>query len=219
MSIKAVIFDIDDTLCMTESICLDMENEAMALMGRKPISHEVHIETWGVVLSESMLIRSPGIDYDEFKPVFEKVLKEYVGGGRIDVVTGQNLLAIDTLIDDGKKVMLLTSRSEIELKHMLEPNHAIASRVDNIYYKDNIKYHKPDSRAFNELLENNNLLANECVYVGDSVGDAMAAIGAGMYFVATLESGIRCELDFKEYDVTAFIREFPEIVDVVYGLK
>lgn len=215
MTIKAVVVDIDDTLCLTECVCFEMENEVMLRMGRQPFYRGVHLETWGVSLKDAIVIRSPGIDYEEFKSCFQPVLQEYIKVGKLDIVTPDNYKTLEYFIDNGKKVILLTSREESELAHFLSPSHKLSSIVHEIYHKDNIKYHKPDPRAFDELLLNNSLIPSECVYVGDSPGDAESAIGAGLYFIATLESGIRNESDFDKYNVSAFVDKFPDIINVI----
>jgi len=217
--IKTVAIDIDDTLCLTEAACFEMENEIMSRMGRAPILRESHIKSWGVVLQEAIQVRSPGIDLEEFERFFSLVVKEYVAAGKLDVIPNINYQTLDNLIDMGKQIILLTSRSEMELAHMLEPDHLLAFRVHEFYHKDNIKFHKPDPRAFDEMLSNNSLLPKECVYIGDSVGDAAAACGAGLHFIASLESGIRNKDDFSKYNVEAFVEKFSDIVDVISGLK
>lgn len=216
--IKAVIIDIDDTLCLTESACYEMENEIMQSMGREPFSRAIHIKTWGINLKDAISIRSPGIDYKEFKQHFKRIMKNYVKSGKLDSINHENYKTLDRLIDNNKKIILLTSRSELELEHMLEPSHELSSRVHEFYHKDNIKYHKPDPRAFDELLANNLLSPNECVYIGDSVGDAAAAKGAGLYFIASLESGIREKADFDDYKVDAFVYKFPDIINSINKL-
>jgi phosphoglycolate phosphatase-like HAD superfamily hydrolase len=119
----------------------------------------------------------------------------------------------------GKAVFVLTSRTHGELRHLLEPDHYLASRVKAFYYKDNMQYHKPDPRAFDELLADNCLLAEKCIYVGDSVGDAEASKAAGLKFVASLESGLRQREDFDGNDVDVFINRFPEINEAVARLE
>jgi phosphoglycolate phosphatase-like HAD superfamily hydrolase len=57
------------------------------------------------------------------------------------------------------------------------------------------------------------------VYIGDSLGDAKAANGAGVFFIASLESGIRQEQDFKDFHVDAFINRFPDIVNAVATIE
>jgi phosphoglycolate phosphatase len=82
-----------------------------------------------------------------------------------------------------------------------------------------MKYHKPDPRAFDSLLEENSLEAQECVYVGDSLGDAAAAKGAKLHFIASLESGLKSREDFSGYPVDAFIGSFPELAHAVHTLE
>lgn len=43
--IKAVIIDIDDTLCLTEAACYELENQVLLSMGRIPMTRDIHKET------------------------------------------------------------------------------------------------------------------------------------------------------------------------------
>lgn len=217
--IKAVIIDFDDTLCLTEEVCFRMENEILAKMGRPAASRELHIKTWGIVFEEAMAIRSPGIDFEEFKKYYRPTMTHYVESGYIDAVSTENIKALDDLIAMGIKIIILTSRAEIEVTHLFESDHILSSRVHEFYHKDNIKYHKPDPRAFDEFFTNNDILPEECIYIGDSVGDAAASTGAGIKFIASLESGIRQKEDFKDYQVEFFMEKFTEIVEIVQNLK
>lgn len=65
--IEAVVIDLDDTLCLTEAACFEMENEVLERMGRLPMPREVHLETWGRPLFEAISDRAPGIDVEAFK--------------------------------------------------------------------------------------------------------------------------------------------------------
>ncbi len=213
--IKAVIIDFDDTLCLTEAACFALENEALQRMGREPMPREIHLSTWGQPLFEAMLVRSPGVDIEAFKVVYHPVIAEYIRDQKLDVISDENYTALDELAKSGKKLMILTSRTHGELKHMLEPDHLLASRITAFYYKDNMQYHKPDPRAFDELLANNSLLPADCVYIGDSVSDAVASKQAGLYFIASLESGLRQREDFANEKVDYFVNRFPDIVHVI----
>jgi phosphoglycolate phosphatase len=102
---------------------------------------------------------------------------------------------------------------------MLEPSHLLAPRVKAFYYRDNMQFHKPDPRAFNELLSANSLHPEECVYMGDSPSDAQAANGAGLHFIASLESGIRQQQDFEDSHVDAFIAQFPNILKAIANIE
>ncbi|MEU4623931.1 HAD hydrolase-like protein [Actinoplanes sp. NPDC023801] len=217
--IKAVVIDVDDTLCMTEASSFELENEVLAAMGRPPIRRAVHLATWGEPLLEAMPKRSPGLDLGEFAPLFQATMERYIAEGRLDVIPPENLAALDELVLSGRTVMLLTSRTGPEVRHMLEPDHVLAERISGIWHRDNTRYGKPDPRAFDELLAHTGLSPAQCVYVGDSPGDAVAAGGAGMAFVACLQSGVRSIGDFDGRYVTASVNAFPEVVAVVEDLS
>ena len=217
--IKAVVIDLDDTLCLTEEACFDMENEVLVKMGLKPMSRDIHISTWGKPLFEAILLRSPGLDLDKFKKVYAPTIKQYTSSGELDDIPQKNLDALDELIEIGKTICILTSRTHGELIHLLEPDHALSKRVKTFYYRDNMQYHKPDPRAFNEFFKHYNLKPSESVYIGDSISDAVAAKKAGLHFIASLESGLRTKKDFSHLPVDRFVDKFYEIVLAIKSLE
>ncbi len=213
--IRAVVVDVDDTLCLTEAASFDLENDVLTAMGRPPMSREVHLATWGETLLDAMPRRSPGVDLDRFAALFPEWNQRYIADGRLDVIPPENLATLDRLVLDGRAVMLLTSRTEPEVRHLLEPDHVLAGRVTGAYHQGNMRFRKPDPRAFDELLAETGLTPDQCVYVGDSPGDALAAGGAGIRFIACLQSGVRRLTDFDPRHVTAAVDTFPEILAVV----
>lgn len=217
--IEAVVIDVDDTLCLTEAASFEIENEALRRMDRPPMKRDVHLATWGQFLFDAILTRSPGIDLEQFKVAYHPVIEEFIESGRLDAIPQENYQAMDGLLDRGKKLMLLTSRTHGEFKHMLEPDHLLASRITAFYYQGNMAYRKPDPRAFNELLQDHSLSPADCVYVGDSPSDAAASNQAGLRFIASLESGIRQRTDFSGYQVDAYIHRFADLVDAVVALE
>ncbi len=216
--IRAVILDFDDTLCLSEPACFDLENEVLTRLGRPKMSREIHIQTWGQPVFEVMPVRSPGVDIKAFLEVYKVVIAEFIASGRLDVIPDENYQTLDRLIKADKEIMLLTSRTHGEFAHMLEPGHLLASRVKAFYYRDNMEFHKPDPRAFAELLADSDLQPEECVYVGDSLSDAQAAQGAGLLFIASLESGLRQKQDFASLPVVAFINKFTELYEAVQAV-
>jgi phosphoglycolate phosphatase len=209
--IKAVIVDVDDTLCLTEAASFDLENEVLARMGRPPMPRTVHLSTWGDPLLDAMALRSPGLDLHRFAELFPVAHQEYLAAGRLDVIPPENLRALDQLVEAGRTVLLLTSRAEAEVEHMLAPDHVLAGRVSAGYHQGNTRFRKPDPRAFDELLAETGFTPEDCVYVGDSPGDAMAAGGAGIRFIACLQSGVRRLDEFDPRYVTAAIDAFPAL--------
>lgn len=216
--IRAVIVDVDDTLCLTEAVAFELENEVLAELGRPPMSRAVHLATWGAALLDAIPHRSPGVDVDRFAERFAIGHQRFLAAGRLDVIPPENLRALDRLLGGGRTIFLLTSRVEAEVRHLLEPDHVLAARVSGAYHRGNTRFGKPDPRAFDELLAETGLRPEQCVYVGDSPGDATAAGGAGIRFIACLQSGLRRLDEFDPRYVTAAVDSFPEIVPVIEGL-
>ncbi len=216
--IRAVIVDVDDTLCLTEAASFELENDVLARLGRPPMSREVHLATWGEALLDAIPLRSPGIEIEPFAELFPALHQQYLSAGRLDVIPPENLAALDRLVGAGRTVLLLTSRAEAEVRHLLEPDHALAGRVAGAYHLGNTRFHKPDPRVFDELLAETGLRPGQCVYVGDAPGDAAAAGGAGIRFIACLQSGVRRLAEFDPRYVSAAADTFPEIVPVIEAL-
>lgn len=163
LMIKAVILDLDETLSMTEEVSFRMENEALKRMGLAPMSRAVHKDTWGMPLMQAIHKRSPGVDTEKFKKLHTKVLAEFVAKDQIDVFSKENINAIDQLILQDKKVIILTSRDHLEVQHLLSPTNILAGRIESFYYKDNMQYHKPDPRAFEHIEAKHGWLPEESV--------------------------------------------------------
>lgn len=217
--INAVILDFDDTLCLTEETCFGLENEALVQMGRKPMDRAVHLHTWGKPLFTAIEARSPGIDVAMFRVVYEPLIKRWVEEGKLDTIPDKNIATLEKLVQAGKQLIILTSRTRLEMEHVLEPTHSLNGHIEAFYYKDNMKYHKPDPRAFAHIEAEHGWAPDECVYVGDSTSDALAAKQAGLHFIASLESGLRIRDDFKELSVDAFISDFTELPTAIEILE
>jgi phosphoglycolate phosphatase len=210
-AVRAVVVDVDDTLCLTEAGSFELVNDVLARMGRPPMDRAVHRATWGEVLLEAMPRRSPGVDLARFAELFPAAHQQYLADGRLDVIPPENLAALDELVRSGRTVLLLTSRAEAEIAHLLAADHVLAGRVAGAYHQGNTRFRKPDPRAFDELLAETGFAPDECVYVGDSPGDAVAAGGAGIRFIACLQSGVRRLDEFDSRHVTGVIETFPEL--------
>ena len=126
----------------------------------------------------------------EFMRRFDKMLPEAIQSGRMDMVADKNLKVLDQLKAAGKKLAVVTSRSYIEVKPMISLDHPLGTRIDAFYHRDNSEHLKPDPRVFNKPLYEFDITPQEAVYVGDSLKDGFAAKGAGLAFVAVLESGL-----------------------------
>jgi phosphoglycolate phosphatase len=216
--IEAVVIDVDDTLCMTEEACFALENETLQHIGQPPMSREIHQSTWGKSMYDIMPTRSPGIDMAAYRQAYAPLFDEFVTSGRLDSVPPENYEAMDELHAAGRALIILTRRTHSEMHHLLDMEHPLADRIDTFYYQETLEHQKPDPRVFDQMLSANDLRPEQCVYVGDKLDDALAANGAGIHFVASLESGLTLPADFSTVKVDRFINKFPEIVAVVAEL-
>lgn len=189
--IKLVIIDFDDTLSLTEEAWFKIENLVAEKLGFPPMTREAHRKNWGMPIKKAILERIPGIDPNAFIKIHKEVLPEFVQHGRIDMISKGNIKTLEMLKNDGKRIAILTSRTFHEAKHLLNKNHHLNRWVEKIYYADNSKHLKPDPRAFDQAIEEFKVERHEVIYIGDSLGDAISAKGAGIHFIALLESGLR----------------------------
>jgi len=218
--IRAVVIDVDDTLCMTEAVCFEIENEALVRMGRPAMSREIHLETWGHPLAEAIKDRSPGVDVEQFIRAITPVIQEYDAAGKFLDIPEANYQAMDDLIAAGKQIMLLSSRTRSEMAGLLSPDHPIASRISAAYYHENTKVLKPDPHVFDPLLREYGYQPAEVVYIGDSVTDGHAANGADIHFIVSLESALRSRDAFEAAGVfvTAYIDALSHMVPIIKKL-
>lgn len=215
--IKLVLLDFDDTLCLSEELCFHFENEIAKTMGFKPMSREVHKSTWGQHLSESITDRIPGINAAEFMKRFEKLVPKAITEKRFDTVPPQNLEVLKKLKEEGKKIAIITSRSLIEVKAIMDTSHPLSGKIDRFYHKDNVEHMKPDPRVFNKALYEFDVMPIECVYVGDTLKDGFAANNSGMDFIAVLESGLVPRESFKNVNIKVdyFAEKFTDILPYI----
>jgi phosphoglycolate phosphatase len=151
-SLKVVAIDFDDTLCLTEEACFRMENFVADQLGFLPQSREIHLRTWGQQVESASAVRFPGINTREFKFLLDKVMPEFIKRGELDEVSEENYQALDKIRAAGKKLVVVTSRSEAEVRHLIYPEHPLSLRIDAFYHGDNTEYLKPDPRVFSAML-------------------------------------------------------------------
>lgn len=209
--IKLVMVDFDDTLSMTEDAFFGIENHVAQTMGFEPMTREAHRKNWGRPIQKAIVERIPGIDPDEFLKRLGEILPEFVKTGQADTISDENIRTLEALKKSGRRLAILTSRKTAEARHLLDENHHINRLVEKIYHADNLEFLKPDPRAFRQGLADFNTMPDEAVYVGDSVSDGISAKGAGLHFIALLESGLRSKKEFEATEVDYFAEKFADI--------
>lgn len=190
--IKAVIFDFDDTLARSweqkwahhkytakESYGIELTDEVLGRHWGEPFDQLV-----GNLYNHSDDVEKMMAENQSSKDLFPKLIMD----GALEVVStlrAQNLtlgIITSTMTDFVKKDMTQLGLDVNDFFH--------------IQGADDSPAHKPDPRVFEEILDKlaaQDITKNEIVYVGDSVLDCQAALGAGIHFV-----GVTTGLDTKE---------------------
>ena len=215
--IKLVLLDFDDTLCLSEESCFHFENEVAQSMGFFPMSREVHKATWGQHLQEAIIERIPGINAELFMKHFEEQVPTAIKNGTFDSVPAQNLAILETIKEEGKKIAIVTSRSLIEVRAIMDKSHPLNGLVDKFCLRDNLEHMKPDPRVFNKALYESDVMPIECAFVGDTLKDGFAAKNAGMDFIAVLESGLVMKESFLNANIQVdyFAEKFTDILPYI----
>ncbi len=105
---------------------------------------------------------------------------------------GANRELIDFLINEKEKygkLILYTNLSKGSENRLKELMPDLFNVVDNIYFYDEVKFPKPDTRGFEEILNKWGLKASEVIFVDDSKSNVESAGKVGMKTVhyTTLE--------------------------------
>ncbi|MBY0376557.1 HAD family hydrolase [Patescibacteria group bacterium] len=210
---KAVIFDFDDTLVASREIKFAHHKHVAKNFYKIDLTDEDIRKHWGKPLHKlvgELYQNADTIDnmYSALISTRENFLKtEYPGASE----------AVVQLLDKGIEVGILTATSKNflveDLKRMSFPH----ERMLEIQGAEETEYHKPDPKVFIPILEKftrHNIKHNEIVYVGDSVDDFHASLGAGIDFIA-ITTGLYDKEFFHNLGVKNIITNISEVIDKV----
>ena len=217
--IKLILVDFDDTLCLSEEACFHLENEIAEKLHCRPMTRSAHQINWGKPLKEAIVERVPGIDVDAFMKLFPKVAHKHILEGKFDYVSEANLNVLRKLRAKGYKVVIQTSRQHCEVEYLISEKSPLMPMIDAFFYQERSKFKKPDPRVFLLPLRMFNVSFSEMVYVGDAFTDVQWCKVAGIYFIASIESGLRTQQDFEKLGAKWFIHRFTELPERIEELN
>jgi HAD superfamily hydrolase (TIGR01549 family) len=193
--IKAILFDIDDTLIKT----FETKKETLKYLGRKyygiNLTDEQIRRAWGKPIRELLTTLYPNLK--DVEEAFERYVverKNYPTEAYDDVLL--------TLLKLKKKYLLglISSKSKRYLKEDLE----IANIPEDLFFiiqtEDDNAAHKPDPKVFSfalEKLKAKEIAKSNVLYIGDRLLDYYAARDAGIKFYGILNN-TTMEKDFKK---------------------
>ena len=196
--IQAIVFDHDDTLVGTKDAKWAQHKYiAKTFYDRDLSDADIHLH-WGKPLSTllSVLYNTDHIDiamsYNiATRELFPKKL------------FSDSLSTLKTMKKGGIKLGLVTATMKLSLQHDFNTLKIPKRLFDYIQTEDDTYYHKPDPKVFNPLLDwlkSQEIDPSEVPYVGDSLKDMDAALGAGLKFIG-IATGLTTVEEFEKQGV------------------
>jgi len=212
MKIKAVLFDLDDTLVLTR------ETKFEAIKYTAKTHYNLDIEDskiekyWGRPFNEVM----QGIfgDVDSVDGIVAKYLPDRMKFPSIAYPDANDVIQL--LILRGYKVGVISSTTKQFVIHDLMTLGFPVDDLSVIQGAEDTKYHKPDPRVFDpavKILHESGIRNIECLYVGDLIGDYYSARDAGMQFLGIVRWGTTKE-DFEKAGAKT-IQSLSEIIGLL----
>ena len=215
MAIKAVIFDMDDTLLRTYRIAYGTYMLTAKALGLKKVPMNKFLRHWGFPYNELIKSTWKNAPLEEFSRVHGEIARKR----SYPLIKGVN----EMLAELKRKKLFLAIMSSKHTKAI--PMRARQAGLKLNYFRELIglesaPFHKPDARVFRKLiveLKSKKIKKSETLYVGDGLMDYEAAKNAHLQFAAVL-TGFRKRDDFlraglKREHVLKSVIEVPEFVE------
>lgn len=208
---RAVLFDFDFTLADSAEGIVVCMNHALGRLGLPPAPSDAIRRTIGLDLRTALGILAG----EEWRSREDDFLEHFVRKADEVMVASTSFLpgaarVLRTLHDAGYRVGVVTTKYRHRVKDALERD-GLRALVDVIVGADDVPQPKPAPDGLLQAAGSLGIPTGDCVFVGDSEVDAMAARAAGVAFVAVL-SGTTEEEVFAGYPVKAVLGGVGEVV-------
>jgi len=178
--IKAIIFDVDDTLIdfskLATPVHIKVAKKLKIKIPNKTQLNRLYGKPW-------INIANKFWQKENHKKIKKEILKEY---------KKQNFKPIPGAIKVIKKLKdkyilgVVSSKSRAILKSQFKQTKIPYKNFKFMYADKDTKLNKPDPRVFSKAIKKLKLKRNEILYVGDSIYDCIATKKAKLKFVAVL---------------------------------
>lgn len=208
--IKAVFFDHDDTLVGTiDAKWAHHKQVAHTYYGKVLTDDEIsehwgkpHEELLGILYStdnkEEAVLRARETHADFPKEIFAAT-----------VPTLKHIKAA------GKLIGIVTATTRFSFEYDLDLHQVPRELIDYTQTADDTSYHKPDPRVFEpaiDWLKEQQIQADEVMYIGDGLHDMRAAVGAGFSFLG-VETGLVTAKQFQAENA----KSIPDVGSLIRG--
>jgi len=212
--IKAVIFDLDDTLIKTSETKYEALKFAANHFYKLELTTEMIKTHWGKPFRKFMINLFGEID------TIESIIQNYYSV-RNQFPSPAYEDAVNTLGQLAKKYILgvVTASTRHIAEEDLQAAGFNLSLFTYIQTSEQTSVHKPDPKVFepvSHMLLEKNIFPNNVVYVGDSLADYEAAHGSGFHFVG-ITGRTTTHTEFK--NIIFAIDHFSKLFGIIKSIK
>jgi len=217
--IRAVLFDLDDTLIDLREASFVSFNETLRRHNLRTVSFQEMLDSWHVTWREVVRsITPPGMDVDALLPI---VGPEYMR--RFDEIHLQysRLLpgvrkTLSGLKRRGYLVGIVSRRTRKVLEEEME-KFRLQGFVDTIVGADEVARQKPDPAPVFLAAKRLNVDVSSCVVVGDATSDLKAGKSAGAFAVGVL-TGLQDADQLRKENPDAIIEKITDLAAILESL-
>ena len=185
--IKAVIFDMDGTVCDTISSIAYFGNNALNKYGLPSIPrdrYKILVGNGAKVLVERMIAETGGRD-DLFDAVYEEYSETYNNDFLYLTEPYEGVLdMLDSLNKAGIRCTILSNKPDETAKKVSDS--LFGDSIEICYGGRSGKPLKPDPQVVLEMLDEMGISKDECLYVGDTATDMKTGKSAGLFTIGVL---------------------------------
>ncbi len=210
---KAVVFDFDDTLVESrEKKWAHHKYVAKKFYNRDITDDDIRVH-WGKPLA--MLLTDLYQSGDTIENM-HKALIDTKADFEKNPYEGSKLV-IEQLLDFGIEVGVVSATFKV---HLIDDFARLGFPYEKfaiIQGSDEVEFHKPDPKVFLKVFEKmseKGIQKSEIVYVGDSIDDCKAALGAGINFIG-LTTGLYSEEDFRNLGADTVVHNITNVLKVI----
>lgn len=184
----AIIFDCDDTVIATARTRWHVLIATARSFGVQ-LDEDTIRRAWGLPFDRLIRTLVPTLDYDVFVPRYRDAMR----ANRPEPTKGATEL-LAHLAARSIRMEIVTSGARDLILQDLDALR-LTDYFARVYGREDTRFHKPDPRVLDTVLENLGLDVRQLVFIGDSVRDLLVAAGRSIDFVAVV-SGLEPEEDF-----------------------
>lgn len=210
-SVKAVLFDLDDTLVGTREPKWRQHKYVAKTHYNKLLTDEEIAVHWGKPLSQLMCLL---YETDDADTALKHVLACHTSFPK-ELFVG-TIPLLQALHASGRKTGIVTATKRVSIEHDIAALKLPVDCIDYIQTEEDTLHHKPDPRVFEPAitwLHGHNIAPHEVIYVADSLNDHKAATGAGFLFLG-VHTGMTNSNSFAAQSITSV----NSIADIIYAL-